>query len=331
MMTMTAHVVKQPVSLDPPALLKKAWAFNPTLTLLLVAMLITSVLGFIGLAADPRTVLNAPTWAKTTKFSISTVFYSATLLWMLTFIKGRPRLVNFLGTSIGGILLFEMAAIILQGARARAMHFNVATPLDATLWSLMTGTIFVLYFINLIGAALLLFTRIAEPALAWGIRLGFLVMVLGMTQGFLMPGPNDDQLARLQAGEKVDLIGAHTVGAPDGGPGLPLLGWSTTHGDLRIGHFVGLHGMQAIPLLAFLVSRRRERWLKNGHRKLLVAIGAAGYTGLVALVTWQALRGQPLFSPDGLTLATLGALIAVTLAAGAAVVLAARRAEPRSA
>ena len=327
---MTIHAANQPISFNPPALLRKAWAFNPTLTILLVAMIITSVLGFIGLAADPRTVLNAPTWAKTTKFSISVVFYSATLLWMLTFVKGHPRLVNFLGTSIGGILLFEMAAIILQGARARAMHFNVSTPFDATLWSLMTVTIFVLYFINLIGAGVLMFVRLPEPVLAWGIRLGFLVMVLGLTQGFLMPGPTEDQLARLQTGDQVDLIGAHTVGAPDGGPGLPLLGWSTVHGDLRIGHFVGLHGLQAIPLLAFFVSRRRENWLKDGHRKLLVAIGAVGYAGLVGLVTWQALRGQPLFSPDALTLGALGALIAITVVAWGAVVLVARRAEPQT-
>lgn len=322
---MTTQVANQPFPFTPPTLLRNAWAFNPTLTFLLVAMIITSVLGFIGMVADPRTVLNAPTWAKTTKFSISVVFYSATLLWMLTFIKGRPRLANFLGTAIGGILLFEMGAIILQGARAQAMHFNVSTPFDATLWGLMTITIFVLYFINLIGAGALLFTRIADPALAWGLRLGFLVMVIGMTQGFLMPGPNDDQLARLQAGRKVDLIGAHTVGAPDGGPGLPLVGWSTTHGDLRIGHFVGLHGMQAIPVLGFLISRRREKWLQDGHRKLLVAIGAAGYTGLVALVTWQALRGQPLLSPDALTLGTLTALIFLTLLAGAGVVALAKR------
>lgn len=322
---MTTQVANHTFSFNPPALLRKAWAFNPALTFLLAAMVITSVLGLIGMAVDPRTVLNAPTWAKTTKFSISVAFYSATLLWMLTFIQGRPRLVNFLGTSVGGILLFEMVAIILQGARARVMHFNVSTPFDATLWSLMTVTIFVLYFINLIGAGVLWFTRIADPALAWGLRLGFLVMVVGLTQGFLMPGPNDDQLARLQAGEKLDLIGAHTVGAPDGGPGLPLVGWSTTHGDLRIGHFVGLHGMQAIPVLGFLISRRREKWLKDGHRELLVAIGAAGYTGLVALVTWQALRGQPLFSPDELTLGALAALIILTLLAWAGVIALAKR------
>lgn len=323
---MTTQAAQFPFSLNPPALLRKAWAFNPTLTFLFVAMLITSVLGFMGMALDPRTVLNAPTWAKTTKFSISLVFYTATLLWMLTFIQGRPRLVNFVGTSIGGILIFEMFAIILQGARAQAMHFNVATPFDATLWTLMSVTIFILYGINLIGGGLLLFTRFADPVLALSLRLGFIIMVLGLTQGFLMTGPQGDQMARLQAGERVDLIGAHTVGAPDGGTGLPLLGWSTTHGDLRIGHFVGLHGLQAIPLLGFLVSRRREQWLKISHRQLLVAIGAAAYTGLVALVTWQALRGQPLLSPDAVTLGALAGWVALTLAAWGGVVAVARRA-----
>lgn len=322
---MTTQAAQLPSTLNLPAWLRKAWAFNPTLTFLFLAMLVTSVLGFVGVALDPRTVLNASTWAKTTKFSISLVFYSATLLWMLTFIQGRPRLVNFVGTAIGGILLFEMALIILQAVRAQAMHFNVATPFDELLWNAMTVTIMVLYVVNLIGGGLLLFTRIADPVLALGLRLGFIIMVLGLTQGFLMTGPQGDQMARLQAGEQVDLIGAHTVGAPDGGPGLPLLGWSTTHGDLRIGHFVGLHGLQVLPLLGFLLSRRREQWLKTSHRQTLVALGAAGYTGLVVLVTWQALRGQPLLSPDALTLGALAGWVAIVALLAGGVVAFARR------
>jgi hypothetical protein len=137
-----------------------------------------------------------------------------------------------------------------------------------------------------------------------------LVTLVGLTQGFLMPTPNATQQAMLAAGQQLDLIGAHTVGDLDGGPGLPLLGWSTEHGDLRIGHFVGIHGIQAIPLLGALLLQLPAAWLRQGHQVTLVALAALAHLGLVALVTWQALRDQPLLSPDALTLGALGGLLA---------------------
>jgi len=115
-----------------------------------------------------------------------------------------------------------------------------------------------------------------------------------------------------------DIIGAHAVGVPDGGPGLPVTGWSTEGGDLRIPHFVGLHALQALPLLAFALAALSNRFPRLGDVRVrlhLVLVAAAGYAGLIALVTWQALRAQPLLAPDAATLVAAGLLVAVTAVA----------------
>ena len=98
------------------------------------------------------------------------------------------------------------------------------------------------------------------------------------------------------------MSGAHTVGGPDGGPGLPVTGWSREHGDLRVPHFIGLHAIQALALIALglrAVAPARGR-AREGR-----AGAAASYTALFLLLLWQALRGQSLVAPDGTALASL--------------------------
>jgi hypothetical protein len=300
------------VHLNIPHLLRRAWQFSPIMTTFGFAMAGVSLAGLLGMLLDPRQIMGAPAWSKTTKFAMSFTLYAPTLLWMMSQVRRWPRAAAFVANASGAILFFEMALIIVQAVRGEAMHFNYSTPFNTLLWQTMTVTIMVLYAIQFLGAGLLLFTKLPSPALTWGLRLGLLVMLIGLAEGFLMPVPTASQLEELNAGRAVAYIGAHTVGAPDGGPGMPLTGWSTTNGDLRIGHFVGIHGLQVIPLLAILVSRRREPWLSEGHKVALVGVGTASYLGVTALVTWQALRGQPLLAPDSLTWGALAGLVAGT-------------------
>jgi hypothetical protein len=86
---------------------------------------------------DPRIVLGAPTWAKSTKFGISFGLYGATLLWMLPMVTRRLRLVQFVAHASGAILILEIVLLATQAARGVPMHFNVSTPFNAALWQIM--------------------------------------------------------------------------------------------------------------------------------------------------------------------------------------------------
>lgn len=272
----------------------------------LVSMLL-AVAGFVGMAVDPRIVLGMPNWAKSTKFGLSLALYGAALLWLLPYATRWPRAIRVVAGAVGVLLTVEIVLLVFQAVRGVPIHFNIATPLDTALWAIMSVTIMVFWLVSAVGALLMLFQPFANRTLAWGIRLGLFITLIGFAEGFLMTSPNAVQQTALAAGQHLTLVGAHTVNGFDGGPGLPLLGWSTNHGDLRIGHFVGIHAAQIIPLLAVLLMR--IPWLPGRHQWVVLATGAAGYLGLMALATWQALRDQPLLAPDALTLAALGGLV----------------------
>jgi hypothetical protein len=285
------------------------WQINPAMTLFWLASFLFLAMGVGGLLLDPRLVQGQPIWAKTTKFAISFLFYAPTMLWMYGYVNLQSRLKNWVLNAIAAILFVEMLLILLQTLRGQAMHFNVSTPFNAALWYFMSVTIGIFYLISFVGFFLLLRQKLADKVLVRSLQLGMALMLIGFGLGFLMPTPTAEQQAILATGAQPTMIGAHTVGAADGGPGLPLLGWSTLHGDLRIAHFVGIHGLQAIPLLGWWVSRRGNKWLTVNHQLALVWTGALGYLGLVGLVTWQALRGQSLLQPDGLTWGALLGLV----------------------
>ena len=104
----------------------------------------------------------------------------------------------------------------------------------------------------------------ADRAFGWALRLGMVIAILGASTGGLMTRPTAAQLADARAGHRMTVFGAHTVGAADGGPGLPGTGWNLRHGDLRVPHFVGLHAMQMLPLIALLLVRRSGPMPRHG-------------------------------------------------------------------
>ncbi len=297
---------------SPRIALRRAWAINRPLTLTILLMLGTLVAAAIGLVADPRVITGAPAWLKPMKFAVSITIYCATFVWLLSFLPGRIARIAAWVSAIG--LLIEMVVVVGQVIRGTTSHFNVSTPVNATLFSIMGAMILCIWFAAFVTAILLMRRRLADPGLTWAVRLGVLISLVGMGLAFLMTSPTAQQLTAAKAGQGLPISGAHTVGLADGGAGLPVVGWSTVGGDLRVPHFVGLHALQLLPLFGWLLLRYGTR-LTGGTRAALVAIAGLGYLGIVGLLTWQALRAQSVIHPDATTLAAFGALFAATAVA----------------
>jgi len=114
-------------------------------------------------------------------------------------------------------------------------------------------------------------------AMQWAILLGWIIIVVGSWIG----------------GQMISQM-SHNIGVADGGAGLPLVNWSTVGGDLRIAHFFGLHGIQIIPLFAFMLS---NTW-KTSNRNQIIAVSIFGllFASWIGFTFYQAHQGIPLIS-----------------------------------
>jgi hypothetical protein len=295
-------------------MLGRLWQTDRILTR--AALLMLAALGafLVGLVVDPRIVTGAPVWLKPAKFALSTAIYMFTLAWIFGYLNEWPRVRRVVGRATAAIFIAEVAVIALQAGRGTTSHFNVSTPLDAALFGFM-GTAIVIQTAFAVSAAVALWRqRFQDRALGWALRLGMVITIAGASTGGLMTRPTDAQLAQIAETQRASIVGAHTVGATDGGPGLPGTGWSVDHGDLRVPHFVGLHALQVLPLMAWLRWRRR---VDDGRRVRVMAVAGVSYGMLFLVLFWQALRGQAVVNPDALTL-----VVIVVWAAATAVALA---------
>jgi len=281
--------------------LARFWRTDTALTAVSLAMLPVLAGSLVGLWLDPRTVLDAPVWLKPAKFAASIAVYGLTLVWAFAHLPANSRTRRIVGRISAGVFVIEMLIIALQAARGTTSHFNASTLFDGALFTIMGAGILTQTLASVAVAVALYKQKFSDRALGWALRLGLTLTIVGASFGGLMTRPTEAQLAEMRAGHP-SAAGAHTVGAPDGGPGLAVTGWSTEHGDLRVPHFLGLHAFQALPLLA--LGLRRSRTTERQRVRLIWA-AAGSYAGLVAILLWQALAGQPLLAPHANTAAAL--------------------------
>ncbi|MEM7298472.1 MAG: hypothetical protein AAF391_09440 [Bacteroidota bacterium] len=182
-------------------------------------------------------VLGINAFIKPFKFFLSTVIFTWTMTWFLGYLNDSTMIKAYTWTVII-TLAFELIYITAKAAIGQLSHFNVSTSQNALMFSLMGVAISIMTLFTLYIGVLFFTGKHAElpPSYLWGIRLGIICFVIFAFQGGMMGA----QLS-------------HTVGAVDGGKGLPLLNWSAKYGDLRIAHFAGMHALQILPLAGYYV------------------------------------------------------------------------------
>ncbi|WP_187703016.1 hypothetical protein [Nocardia yunnanensis] len=294
-----------------------------------LAMTALAVFSLCAMAFDDRLLLGESVWLKPLKFAIAMTLYCGTLAWLVSFPHRGQRLTWWMGALFAATAVTDVGFIVVQAARGTFSHFNQQHDAVNTIgqWVFMTG-VPGLFLANLVIAVTLSWQRVTDRPTSMAIRAGLGIAVFGMALGYTM-GFSGAQQTTDAYGHPVTLGAGHTFmhGQPpvrDGVAGLPVTHWSTAGGDMRIAHFAGLHGIQLLIVAAFVLARLAPSvgWLAaEATRTRLIGVLALGYSGLVALLLWQALRGQPVTRPDGETLTALG-LVAAGTAAGVAAVYA---------
>jgi hypothetical protein len=227
------------------------------------------------LFADSRQILGINGWIKPFKFAVSGMIYLATLAILTKHLpesygeaKGKRA-----AWIISAMIFGEVVLISLQSARGVISHFNREGIFNILVYNAMGVMIIVntVVFTRMFSHFFKGEQKIPGPYLA-GIRWGAVLFVTGSLVGGAMSGLN-----------------RHTIGVPDGGPGLPFLNFSTVAGDLRITHFLGLHALQILPLFGWVMGRLQ--------RESGVAIFGSLYAIALVALFIQALGGYPLLAP----------------------------------
>ena len=286
-------------------------AAAPALTLLGFIMAAGLALCFLGLVVDRRVITGAPAWLKPAKFALSVLIASWSFAFCIASTRSWRIFTRALDVGLTVAFVLEIALIDMQAARGTTSHFNLSTRFDAIVFAVMGISIACVWLAMLALTIVLFRQRFASSAWGWSLRLGMVIALIGTGSGALMTMPNSRQLAEAHTTGRLPIGGAHTVGAPDGGPGLPVTGWSADHGDLRVAHFVGMHGLQVLPLLAWWIGRRRPAPDERAQRNLVFAM-AASYLAFFGLILWQAFRGQSLAQPDSVSLESLAVWVLLT-------------------
>ena len=220
---------------------------SPILFGIVMINILFALISIVGIFVDERTLMGVNVWIKPLKFAISTGIYILTVVYLITLYPHSKRKRNILNNLVSWSLLFEVGIIVAQGARSVQSHYNQTSLLDGLLFAAMG----ILIAINVLIMGWFVFHTLrlklkVDKTIQWTILFGWIIILVGSWIG----------------GQMISQL-SHNIGIADGGDGLPLVNWSTIAGDLRVAHFFGIHGLQAIPFFAYILLKKDQNYFTN--------------------------------------------------------------------
>ena len=243
-------------------LARTGWVMLATLAVCLIAMLL-----------DPRTLNGVSVWVKPAKFAAAFVAWFWTLAWAWGVLAPAARQGVAASVVLWGTLVAAAAEQIWITSRAALglpSHF-AQDPLGAAVYVAVmgVGAVTLVSLAALLGVLVLLRADRTQPR-PWRLAVG-----LGLLLGGVLGGFTGSSISAWDT----PLIGGRSTDAG----ALPPFFWSRDGGDLRVAHFLGIHAMQALPLLALA-----------GASAAVIRAGALGWTALTLGAWALAVAGVPL-------------------------------------
>ncbi len=261
------------LALAPPrAILAELDARQPHLARFGWAMLGLTLACLAAMAFAGRTINGPSVGVKPASFACSCVAWTWTLAWAWGVLAPSAREGLAARLVLSGTLAaagYEQGWITLRAALGLPSHFGMDAR-GGAMYSLMgVGGVVLVAAAALLGLLVLLRGDPAQPR-PWRLAVG-----LGLVIGGVLGGISGASISALDTPK----IGGTAADARNLAPFF----WSRDGGDLRVAHFLSIHAMQALPVLALLGAGAGVVWA-----------GAAGWTALSVAAYALAMAGVPL-------------------------------------
>ncbi len=246
------------------------WTFYIILMLMAVLLVL--------LPFDAVRVEGRPRLIKPLNFTFSMATYIAVVVILIDYLRASLWWKKVISWGVSICLLIAITCITMQAARGTTSHFNKDTPFDSTVTLLMdiVDPLNGVFAVVLLIFALKSRYEVSRPV-QWGIVFGFIGLLLGNGYGGVMV-----------------FLGQNVVGVEPGGPGLPMVNWSTQGGDLRVAHFFGIHALQILPIVGWLVHQLHGFSMSMRAQLTQVVAVSGAYILFTVFLFLQALSGTPI-------------------------------------